>query len=734
MSDLITSDLVRLDADLGSEKHDVIRALADVVGGAGRAGDVEQLVSDALARESTSPTGLPGGIAIPHCRTAGVSEPTLAFARLDPKVDFGAKDGPADLAFLIAAPAGGDASHLQLLTKLARALVKPAFTDSLRDAQSPQEVVDLVMDVLDPGASTAAAGASTSKPARGGAPAGAAASAAGGATAAGAPTASMMKSEQPAATKPTGTQTTGTQTTAAPDRHRKLVAVTACPTGIAHTYMAAEALEAAAQRAGVDIQVETQGSAGSTPLSRETIAEADAAIFAVDVGVRDRSRFAGKPLVSSGVKRPIDDADAMIAEALRYADNPDMAPRVEGDAAAAGAGGGAVTESFGGKVRRVLMTGVSYMIPFVAAGGLLIALSFLLGGYQIALGSTVDDEAVNTAQHIAINSTLFNLPDPSAYDMGSTELPRGPLLTYLGALMLTLGGAAFGFLVPALAGYIAYAIADRPGIAPGFVMGAVAGVLSTGFIGGIVGGVLAGLVAHWIASWKVPTWMRGLMPVLVIPLGATLVAGFVLVVLLGRPLALLMTNLSDGLTDLSNDSGLAVVLGVVLGLMMAFDMGGPLNKVAYAFATTGLGAAATATDAPELKVMAAVMLAGMVPPIALALATVVRPGLFNVAERENGKAAWLMGASFITEGAIPFAAADPLRVIPSIMAGSAVTGALAMSLDVQLRAPHGGIFVLFAVDNILGVLIALVAGVVVSAACVIGLKTLAHADPDIATV
>jgi PTS system fructose-specific IIC component len=244
--------------------------------------------------------------------------------------------------------------------------------------------------------------------------------------------------------------------------------------------------------------------------------------------------------------------------------------------------------------------------------------------------------------------------------------------------------------------------------------------------------VLAGMVAHWIAGWKVPTWMRGLMPVLVIPLLATLIVGFVMVVVLGKPLASLMANLSDGLNSLQGGS--AIILGIILGLMMAFDMGGPLNKTAYAFAVTGLGAAATATDAPELRVMAAVMLAGMVPPLALALATVLRPGLFTVPERENGKAAWAMGASFITEGAIPFAAADPLRVIPSIMAGSAVTGALAMSFDVSLRAPHGGIFVLFAVDGVWGFLIALVAGTLVAAALVITLKSIGDRDTDLATV
>jgi PTS system fructose-specific IIC component len=494
--------------------------------------------------------------------------------------------------------------------------------------------------------------------------------------------------------------------------------------------MAAEALQGAAERAGVDIHVETQGSAGSKPLDPDLIARAAAVIFAVDVGVRDRSRFAGKPVVSSGVKRPINEADVMIAEALRYADDSN-APRVEGQASSEGSGGNA-EETWGGRVRRVLMTGVSYMIPFVAAGGLLIALGFLLAGYEIALE--------DNASAILADHTLFSVPDTNALGLDHALFGSG-FLAYLGAVFFALGATAFKFLVPALAGYIAYAIADRPGIAPGFAMGALAidlggfGTPQSGFLGGIIGGVLAGVVAHWIAGWKVPTWARGLMPVLVIPLLATLLSGFVMVVVLGRPLGALMEALTDGLTSMSDNPGLAIVLGALLGLMMAFDMGGPLNKVAYAFATAGLGTAAAATgDAPELKVMAAVMLAGMVPPLALALATVVRPALFTVPERENGKAAWLMGASFITEGAIPFAAADPLRVIPSIMAGSAVTGALAMTLDVTLRAPHGGIFVIFAVGNIVGFLIALAAGTLVAAAAVVALKSTGVRDTDLATV
>ena len=387
-------------------------------------------------------------------------------------------------------------------------------------------------------------------------------------------------------------------------------------------------------------------------------------------------------------------------------------------------------ESWGGRIRRVLMTGVSYMIPFVAAGGLLIALGFLLGGYEIA----------NHAGAVLADSTLFSPPDLSAYSEPSLgHVPfDSSVLAYLGAVLFMLGKIAFAFFVPALAGYIAYAIADRPGIAPGFVMGGLVtdvsafGLPQSGFLGAIVGGVLAGVVAHWIAGWKVPTWARGLMPVLVIPLLTSVLVGLMMVIVLGRPIAWLMEQLADGLSSLSGGS--AVLLGVILGLMMAFDMGGPLNKVAYSFAAAGVGGASLSNDAPELKIMAAVMLAGMVPPIALALATVVRPGLFNIPERENGKAGWLLGASFITEGAIPFAAADPLRVIPAIMVGSAVTGGLSMAMDVAVRAPHGGIFVLFAVDGVVGYLVSLVAGVLVGAALVMAAKSFGPSDADVATL
>jgi PTS system fructose-specific IIC component len=676
MPDLITTDLVALDADLGADKAAVVRRLADMVTAAGRATDADALQADVLAREAQAATGLPGGIAIPHCRSEAVTEASLAFARLSPKVDFGAPDGPADLAFLIAAPAHGDADHLTLLTALARALVRPEFVASLRAASSDEEIVRLVAEVVSPEPAASPAGATAAAP-----------------TAAPAAESSTRKS---------------------------IAVVSACPTGIAHTYMAADKLVAAGKAAGVDIHVETQGSSGATPLDPALIRAADAVIFAVDVGVRDQGRFAGKPLVQSGTKRAINEPEVMIREALAAADDPNarrVSGGAEGTAPATSSGGGAGRGA--SEVRRWLLTGVSYMIPFVAAGGLLIALGFLLGGYQI-VNPNPDVEGQSYALSWVLNNSFFDLPSAS----GIEGLNDG-VLGYLGAVCTVLGQAAFGFLVPALAGYIAFAIADRPGIVPGFVVGAVSVTVGAGFIGGLVGGIIAGFAARWISGWKLPLGVRGLQPVVIIPLLATLISSGIMVVFLGRPLAAALTGLGNWLSGLTGTS--AVLLGIILGLMMCFDLGGPVNKAAYVFATTGLTAAAT--GAP-LIIMATVMAAGMVPPLAMALSTAVRPKLYTPAERDNGKAAWLLGLSFISEGAIPFAAADPLRVIPSMMLGGATTGAIVAASGVELRAPHGGIFVFFAMQGVLMFLLALVAGTIVGALAVTIAKSIGRTDAE----
>jgi len=659
---LITPELVSLDANLGSTKTEVITSVAGLIAAAGRA-DADGLAHDTLARESKSPTGMPGGFAIPHCRSAAVSQVSLGFARLSPAVDFNGPDGPADLIFMIAASEDGGADHMKLLTKLARALVNPEFVEQLRQAPDAQTVVDLIGGVVEP-KEEASTSSATALPAPGHA----------------------------------------AVTNAASDTPR-IVAITACPTGIAHTYMAADYLRAAGKKLGVDVKVEPQGSTATEPLSTGDIEGADAVIFATDVGVKGRERFAGKPVIESGVKRAVDEPEKMVSEAVAASKDPHAhrVPAGHGEQQEPEQAGSHI--GWGKRIQQALMTGVSYMIPFVAAGGLLIALGFLFGGYEIA----------KDGMDIALHNTFNNLPTPTAHALGGSAT-----MTYIGAVLFAVGQAAFGFLLPALAGYIGFGLADRPGIAPGFVAGAVAGVTGAGFIGAIIGGLLGGFVAYWFTRLNPPRWLRGLMPVVIIPLVGSLVAGGLMYVVLGRPLAALTNALNNWLGGMSGAS--AVILGIVLGLMMCSDLGGPINKAAYLFATTNLAV----TNVGSLKVMAAVMAAGMVPPLAMALSTTLRPKLYQPAERENGTAAWLLGASFISEGAIPFAAADPLRVIPSMMVGGATTGALSMALGAASKAPHGGIFVFFAIDRVWAFILAIVVGTLVAALLVTALKASAR--------
>ncbi|MFB4426777.1 fructose-specific PTS transporter subunit EIIC [Streptomyces sp. QL37] len=636
MSELITAELV--DLDLSAEtKSAAARSLAGRMVEAGRVTDLDGFLADVAAREAQMPTGLDGGIGIPHCRSEHVTEPTLAFGRSAEGIDFGAPDGPADLVFLIAAPTGADDDHLTILSGLARRLMDPGFTGALRAEGDP------------------------------------------------AAAAALIRGEEVPTAVPDPVDTAAERETAEPFR---IVAVTSCPTGIAHTYMAAESLEAAARAQGVVLDVETQGSAGFERLDPAVIAAADAVIWAHDVDVREKARFGGKPVVDAGVKAGINRPAELIAEARRKAERGEVVGVADGpDEPGSGTGGSAgVSGHFGVRLRTYLMSGVSYMVPFVAAGGLLIALSFAIGGYEIASAKSVADHFV-----------------------------WGEAASWA-ALLNQIGTAAFGFLVPVLAGYIAYGMADRPALVPGFVGGAIALTIDAGFLGGLVAGLLAGAAVMAIQRVKVHPTLRGIMPVLVIPLLASIAVGFLMFIVVGKPIASLQNALTDWLNGLSGSN--AVILGVVLGLMMCFDMGGPLNKVAYAFAVGGL-----ADPTPgSLKVMAAVMAAGMVPPLAMALATTVRRGLFTRTEQENGRAAWVLGASFITEGAIPFAAADPLRVIPSVMAGGAVTGALSMAFGCTLRAPHGGVFVVPLIGEPFLYLLAIAAGTAVSTTLVVTLK------------
>ncbi|NUV59035.1 fructose-specific PTS transporter subunit EIIC [Streptomyces sp. CAI-85] len=663
MSDMITADLV--DLDLSAEtKEAAARSLAARMVALGRVTDLDGFLADVAAREAQMPTGLDGGIGIPHCRSEHVTEPTLAFGRSAAGIDFGAADGPADLIFLIAAPAGADDAHLTILSSLARQLMNSEFTDALRSADDAATAAALIRGDETPEAEAASEDS-------------VAASAAASADAATATTPDRPSEPAPPS----------------PARPFRIVAVTSCPTGIAHTYMAAESLENAGRDAGVEVTVETQGSAGFTRLDPAVIAAADGVVFAHDVPVREKERFAGKPTIDVGVKAGINRPAELIAEVRAKAERgevtADAAPGTPVERA------GDSSEGYGTKLRKWLMSGVSYMVPFVAAGGLLIALGFAIGGYEINKAPSVMDH--------------FTWTQADSW----------------AALLFQIGVVSFGFLVPVLAGYIAYGMADRPGLVPGFVGGAISVTINAGFLGGLAAGLIAGGVVLSIQKVRIPAAVRGIMPVVVIPLISSAIVGFLMFVVIGKPIASAQKALTDGLNDLTGTN--AILLGALLGLMMCFDLGGPVNKVAYTFATAGIAVASPSDSA--MKIMAAVMAAGMVPPLAMALATTVRGKLFTRTERENGKAAWVLGASFISEGAIPFAAADPLRVIPASMAGGAVTGALSMAFGATLRAPHGGIFVVPLIGNPFLYLVAIAAGVCVTTALVVALKGLRKPVP-----
>ncbi|QYX79432.1 PTS fructose transporter subunit IIABC [Streptomyces akebiae] len=684
MSEMITADLVDLDLSADT-KEAAARALAERMVAKGRVTDLDGFLADVAAREAQMPTGLDGGIGIPHCRSEHVTEPTLAFGRSAAGVDFGAPDGPADLIFLIAAPAGADDAHLTILSSLARQLMNTDFTDALRavdDAARAAALIrgDAATDGTESGEATegtedsAAASGGTASP-----------DAAAGST--------------PPATPAPATPAPTTPEAAAPAEARpfRIVAVTSCPTGIAHTYMAAESLENAGRDAGdVEIVVETQGSAGFTRLDPAVIAAADGVIFAHDVPVREKDRFAGKPTVDVGVKAGINRPAELISEVRGKAERGETTAAARPGTPVDRAGDSG--DGYGTKLRKWLMSGVSYMVPFVAAGGLLIALGFAIGGWEI-----------NNAKPVTEHFDWLQVDSWAA-------------------LLFQIGAVAFGFLIPVLAGYIAYGMADRPGLVPGFVGGMIAANINAGFLGGLAAGLIAGGVVLGIQRIKIPPVLRGIMPVVVIPLVSSMIVGFLMLIVIGKPIAEAQKSMTDWLSGLSGSN--AILLGVLLGLMMCFDLGGPVNKVAYAFATAGIAVQDPSDSA--MKIMAAVMAAGMVPPLGMALATTIRKKLFTTAERENGKAAWVLGASFISEGAIPFAAADPLRVIPASMAGGAVTGALAMAFGSTLRAPHGGIWVTPLIGKPFLYLLAIAIGTAVTAGLVIVLKGMRKTQPGAA--
>jgi len=638
IQDVLRKDVMLLDLQATSKEaviDEMITSLVDK----GYVTDFEVFKTGILNREAQTTTGLGDGIAMPHAKNAAVKVATVLFAKSNKGVDYASLDGqPTDLFFMIAAPEGANDTHLAALAELSKYLMKPGFADKLRSVSSPEEVI-AVFD------------------------------------------------EAEAADK------VAEEVVAAPSGDRPfIVAVTACTTGIAHTYMAEEALKKQAAEMGVDIKVETNGASGvGNKLTAEDIKNAAGVIIAADKAV-DMPRFNGKPLVSRPVAAGIKQPEELINLIL------------EGKASAYTASEGAATVesseklSLGKAFYKHLMSGVSQMLPFVIGGGILIALAFLV-------------------------DNLLGVPNDSLSSLGSYN--------ELASMFMKIGGAAFGFMLPLLAGYIAYSIAEKPGLVAGFVAGAIANSglafgkipyaaggeetlalagVSSGFLGALVGGFLAGGVVLVLrnALRNLPKSLQGLNAILLLPLLGTGLTGF-LMFFVNIPMAAINTGMNNFLSGLEGSS--AILLGLVLGGMMAVDMGGPVNKAAYVFGTGTL--AATVANGGSVA-MAAVMAGGMVPPLAVFVATLLYKNKFTQEERNSGLTNIVMGLSFITEGAIPFGAADPARAIPSFIAGSALAGALVGLSGIQLMAPHGGIFVIALTSNPLLYLAYVAIGSVVS--------------------
>ncbi|MCQ9349996.1 fructose-specific PTS transporter subunit EIIC [Corynebacterium sp. 5QC2CO] len=688
-SDLADESTVFLDLDIGPQKEKILNYLIAKAVETGRATDSNGIVAAALEREEKAPTGLPGGIAIPHCRHEDWSKPTLMFARLTSATEFTTPDGPADLLFFIGVPSNNSDVHVDILAALAKALRDKGFRAALRGAEGDEEAARIISEHI------------TKAPRR--------------------------KAKKP----PTKTN---------------IVAITACPTGIAHTYLAAEALTGAAESmADLTLTVETQGSAGTQEAPAEAVTRADVLVIAADIGVTGLKRFSDKPQLKVPIRKAANEPAEVLQQAKEMAeqsrvraydrkapkpkeDNDQDSPPQPGNSGTATATESAQTaseewargsslsgqKSIGHWVRDAIMTGVSYMVPFVAASGLLIALGFLVGGHQVGAVADAVTRDLRLPEIIGLDAPIA-VP---TQDLGTVLVDRSGLWLYLGSALFAIGNHGMQVIVAVMSAYIAFGMAGRAGIAPGFIGGAIAVTVGAGFLGGLVTGILAGLVVALLLRLKVPDWLRPLMPVVVIPMLGAMSVGLTMYLLLGMPLAWLMTALQQWLQSL--DTTAAFLFGGLLGAMMCVDMGGMINKAAYLFAVANIASA----DPASWKVMAAVMAAGMVPPLATSLAVVLRPKLFSSAERQNGKAGWVLGAAFISEGVIPFAAADPLRVIPSIVIGGAVTGGTSMALGAATRVPHGGIFVLFAIDNPVAWLTAIVLGSIVAAILVVAAKSL----------
>lgn len=621
--DLLAAESINLNGTPAG-KTEALNQCIDLMAKSGKIADVEKYRKGVFAREEEGTTGIGMGIAIPHCKSDAVTKAGLAAMVVKDGVDFESLDGtPAKIIFLIAAPNTEDNVHLQVLSKLSVMLMDEQFTNSLINAGS----VDEFLNIID--------------------------------------SAEKAKDEKEAAKEAKAKESVEVK-----KDDVFIVAVTACPTGIAHTYMAAEAIEKKAKELGYQVKVETRGSGGAkNVLTDDEIAKAAGVIVACDTNV-PTDRFDGKKVIECQVSDGINKAEELIKR-IAAGDAPVFKASGKKEASHSSVGG---KESIGHQIYKHLMNGVSHMLPFVVGGGILIAIAFLIDGFSVDLNSLPADQRANFGT-----------------------------ITQAAAMFKGIGGTAFGFMLPILAGFIAMSIADRPGLAVGFVGGSIAANGTSGFLGALVAGFVAGYIVLLLKKVfsKLPESLDGMKPVLLYPLLGIFLVGVIMQFVVEPPIGALNTAINNGLNGLNGAS--AVVLGVLLGGMMSVDMGGPVNKAAYVFGTASIAAG-------NYNIMAAVMIGGMVPPIAIALATIFFKNKFTAEERKAGPTNFIMGLSFITEGAIPFAASDPLHVLPACVVGSAVAGGLSMAFGCTLMAPHGGIFVVSTIGNPLMYLVALVIG------------------------
>lgn len=637
ITDLLKKESIELHA-APAGKSEALRQAVSLMEKSGNIKDRESYEKQVFAREEEGTTGIGEGIAIPHGKCEAVTAPGLAAMVIPDGVDFDSLDGePVNLLFLIAAPNTKDNVHLDVLSRLSVLLMDEKFADDLRHAGTPEEFLEIINCV-------------------------------------------EAKRIEEEAEKEAKNAAADTNDRAASKENGevspvcRILAVTACPTGIAHTYMAAESLEKAAKARNCSVKVETRGSAGAkNVVTAKEIAEADCIIVAADTKV-PMERFAGKKVIVCQVSDGIGKADKLVERAINGDASIYKAGQTAPESDTANDKGG-----IGHQIYMHLMNGVSHMLPFVVGGGILIAIAFLLDSIGVDMASLSPEERGN-----------FGTITPAA------------------AVFKNIGGLAFGFMLPILAGYIAMSIADRPGLAAGFIGGMIAANGKSGFLGALAAGFIAGYLVLLLKKLfeKLPKAIEKLSPVLLFPLFGILFVGLIMIFVVEPPIGALNTALNDALAGMGSTSKL--VLGAVLAGMMAIDMGGPFNKAAYVFGTASI-------IEGNYAVMAAVMIGGMVPPCAIALATLLFKNKFTKAERESGPTNFIMGLAFITEGAIPFAASDPLRVIPSCIIGSAAAGALSMAFGCTLMAPHGGIFVFPVVEHALMYLVALAVGTVISA-------------------